>query len=108
MKVTDIQGRADLNEIRQIIAHRRGIDVQTVGDVIDEFFSVTGECVAIHDSAVLHNIGVFKLVPRAARKGKTPDGQEWERPAGFEFIFDPSDAYKKRVEQYAGSDEPIY
>jgi len=108
MEVTDIQGRADLNEIRQIIAHRRGIDAQTVADVIDEFFSVTAECVAIHDSALLHNIGVFKLVPRAARKGKTPDGQEWERPAGFEFIFEPADHYKKRVEEFAGSGEPIY
>ncbi len=108
MEVTDIQGRADLNEIRQIIAHRLGIDVQTVGDVIDEFFTVNAECVAIHDSTLLHGVGVFKLVPRAARKGVTPDGQPWERPAGFELIFEPSDDYKRRVEQYAGSGEPIY
>ena len=108
MEVTDIQGRADLNEIRQIIAHRRGIDAQTIADVIDEFFSVNAECVAIHDSTLLHGVGVFKLVPRAARKGVTPDGQPWALPAGFELIFEPSDDYRRRVEQYAGSGEPIY
>lgn len=108
MEVKDIQGVADLNEIRQIIAHRRGIDVGTVGDVLDEFFSVNAECVAVHGGTRISGVGVFKLVPRAPRKGTTPDGQPWERPAGSELVYQPSEAYCRRIEEYAGNGEPIY
>jgi len=107
-KVTDIEGRADLNELRQIIVNRTGVDLNTVSEVLDAFFTVNAEAVAIHDSTMLHGIGVFKLVQRAARKGHTPDGTPWERPAGFELVFEPSEDYKRRIEDFAGSEEPIY
>lgn len=107
-KVTEIEGRADLNELRQIIVHRTGIDLNTVGEVLDAFFAVNAEAVAIHSSTLLHGIGVFKLVQRAARSGNTPDGTPWERPAGFELVFEPSEDYKRRIEEFAGSGEPIY
>lgn len=118
MKVTDIQGEADLNDLIQITIHQCGQDADAVSAAIPEFFKVLAESLAIHDRVELHGIGVFKLVKRSARHGITPvmnredgtitGGVPWSTPERFEIEFEASHNFAKTVQEFSGIDsEPI-
>jgi nucleoid DNA-binding protein len=107
MQVKDIHGEADLNDLRQIVLHRTGQDPDTVADIIEAVFDVIAEMLAIHDRVDFHNIGVFKLVHRAPRKGVTPDGEPWETPERYEIEFEAAPHYARKVEEYSGPNEDV-
>lgn len=107
MQVKDIKGEADYNEIRQIVIHRTGENPDTLRGVLDTFWDVIAEALAIHDRVELHGIGVFKLVDRKEDSGLDPQGRPWETPERREIVFQPSDAYAEKVKAFTGEDTPI-
>lgn len=107
MQVKDIKGEADYNEVRQIIIDRVGQNVTMIHDVLDAFWDVIAEALAIHDRVELHGIGAFKLVDRKEDSGLDPQGRPWETPERREIVFQPSDAYAEKVKAFTGEDTPI-
>lgn len=107
MQVKDIQGEADYNEIRQIVMHRTGENPDTVRDILDTFWDVLAEVLAIHDRAELHGVGVIKLEDRKERDGIDPQGNPYHTPERRSIEFHASDAYAEKVRAFTGEETPI-
>lgn len=107
MKVTDIEGEADYNDLRQIVMHRTGENPDTVRNILGTFWDVLAEVLAIHDRAELRGVGVIKLEDRERRSGLDPQGRPWETPDRREIEFHASAAYAQKVQEFTGEETPI-
>lgn len=95
----EFSGEFDLHDL----AANSGV---SVADII-KIFDTIAQAVAEQDRVELHHIGVFSLKDRAPRHGTTPGGEPWETPERREIIFQPSDVFALKVEQFTNGESPI-
>lgn len=73
---------------------------QDAGKALDAIFNILKGCLVAGDSITLPNFGTFKIVERAARKGRNPaTGEEIDIAASKTVKFTPSRAFVNEVRE---------
>lgn len=102
MQVKDIKKDADYGEVRKIVAEQTGESVGIVSEVIDTFFNVLAEVLAMHNRYEHAGLGVISLLKRAPRQGIDPQGEPFETAARLEIEFHASKIFANKVQVLLG------
>lgn len=88
--------KADL--VKQLVERVEGLNEERASKAVNEVFSIIGEAL-VSGSAYSHDkFGTFKVVARAARKGRNPQtGETVDIPAKNAVKFVPSPHLKDGV-----------
>ena len=101
--------RADLAEAiaaRIVVQDQDGLQQKhTTEDIIDvlrAFASCLSDALVEHQRVEIHELGVFRLQPKDADSGNTPDGVAWSTPPRNKVDFDAAPFVCRIVSERTG------
>lgn len=102
--MSDIIANLDRTELVRLVQEETRFPERDINRILDSFFGHTIKGVALTGYAEIHGLGSFKVEKAAPRKGKTPQGQDFDVPERTKVNFNPFERFREEVSTVTGLD----